>query len=98
MECDRLIHEREMYIRICTHMYACVCVCVADMRSLETKSYGLLEPGELYSSFESVDGVVREGEKREDALVMNAPLDVLVVPGVAFDRSGNRLGRGGGYG
>ena len=82
-----------VYMRVCV----CVCVCVADMRSLETKSYGLLEPGELYSSFESAEGVVPEGEKREDALLMNAPLDVLVVPGVAFDRSGNRLGRGGGY-
>lgn len=28
---------------------------------------------------------------------MDRPLDVLVMPGLAFDASGRRLGRGGGY-
>ena len=34
---------------------------------------------------------------REDVMEMDVPLDMLVLPGVAFDRSGRRLGRGGGY-
>lgn len=37
------------------------------------------------------------GAPREDVAEMDAPLDVVVMPGLAFDASGRRLGRGGGY-
>jgi 5-formyltetrahydrofolate cyclo-ligase len=49
--------------------------------------FGILEPG--------ASGA--DGSPREDALQAPGLLDVLVMPGLAFDRSGGRLGRGGGY-
>uniref|UniRef100_A0A7S3QMX2 5-formyltetrahydrofolate cyclo-ligase n=2 Tax=Dunaliella tertiolecta TaxID=3047 RepID=A0A7S3QMX2_DUNTE len=49
--------------------------------------FGILEPPSTYAS----------GEPRVDVLQDGAPLDVLLLPGLGFDTSGNRLGRGGGY-
>ncbi|KAK9804379.1 hypothetical protein WJX72_010099 [[Myrmecia] bisecta] len=49
--------------------------------------FDILEPEITYAT----------GEPREDVLDLAVPLDLLVMPGLAFDRSGNRLGRGGGY-
>ncbi|XP_004489972.1 5-formyltetrahydrofolate cyclo-ligase, mitochondrial isoform X3 [Cicer arietinum] len=38
-----------------------------------------------------------DGNAREDVMQANDPIDILLLPGLAFDRSGRRLGRGGGY-
>lgn len=55
-----------------------------DFHSLKTNRWGILEP--------------RLEENREDVLDDPAPkLDLLIVPGLAFDRQGRRLGRGKGY-
>ncbi|XP_027365986.1 5-formyltetrahydrofolate cyclo-ligase, mitochondrial isoform X2 [Abrus precatorius] len=37
------------------------------------------------------------GNAREDVMQANDPVDLFLLPGLAFDRSGRRLGRGGGY-
>lgn len=49
--------------------------------------FGIREPKQSY----------KNGTPRRDALTDPEGLDVLVMPGLAFDRSGGRLGRGGGY-
>eukprot|EP00270_Netrium_digitus_P015157 TRINITY_DN526_c0_g1_i2.p1 TRINITY_DN526_c0_g1~~TRINITY_DN526_c0_g1_i2.p1 ORF type:complete len:225 (-),score=51.91 TRINITY_DN526_c0_g1_i2:167-841(-) len=36
------------------------------------------------------------GNKREDAMDIHAPLDLLLVPGLAFDTTGGRMGKGSG--
>eukprot|EP00884_Botryococcus_braunii_P022636 jgi/Botrbrau1/9056/Bobra.0376s0030.1 len=49
--------------------------------------YGILEPSATYE----------DGKPRENVLDAGKPLDVMIIPGLAFDRQGHRLGRGGGY-
>ncbi|CAK0785970.1 hypothetical protein CVIRNUC_009183 [Coccomyxa viridis] len=49
--------------------------------------YYILEPSKQYA----------DGQPREDVLEMKEPLDLLIMPGLAFDRKGHRCGRGGGY-
>eukprot|EP00208_Stichococcus_sp_RCC1054_P006646 CAMPEP_0206137728 /NCGR_PEP_ID=MMETSP1473-20131121/2799_1 /ASSEMBLY_ACC=CAM_ASM_001109 /TAXON_ID=1461547 /ORGANISM="Stichococcus sp, Strain RCC1054" /LENGTH=221 /DNA_ID=CAMNT_0053530943 /DNA_START=120 /DNA_END=785 /DNA_ORIENTATION=- len=49
--------------------------------------FGIREPSLTYAN----------GQPREDVLEAAEPLEVLVMPGLAFDHTGSRLGRGGGY-
>nr|GLL34266.1 5-formyltetrahydrofolate cyclo-ligase, mitochondrial-like [Ipomoea trifida] len=38
-----------------------------------------------------------DGKEREDVMQASEPVDLFIVPGLAFDESGRRLGRSGGY-
>ncbi len=55
-----------------------------SLDELAPSSFGILEP-------------TLEWQARADRKVSPAELDLIVVPGVAFDRHGGRLGHGGGY-
>jgi 5-formyltetrahydrofolate cyclo-ligase len=58
---------------------------------LEPKCMGILEPKETLS-----DGTTPREDLEGDG-GGDAPLDLLLMPGLAFDAAGNRLGRGGGF-
>ncbi|KAI5683585.1 hypothetical protein M9H77_04813 [Catharanthus roseus] len=60
---------------------------ISRMDDLVANSMNILEPAPTDV----------EGNEREDVMLANDPVDILVLPGLAFDRSGRRLGRGGGY-
>ncbi|TYI62008.1 hypothetical protein E1A91_D10G214300v1 [Gossypium mustelinum] len=60
---------------------------ISRIDDLVANSMNILEPA-------SVDA---DGNAREDVLHANDPVDLFILPGLAFDRSGRRLGRGGGY-
>jgi 5-formyltetrahydrofolate cyclo-ligase len=59
---------------------------ITSMDDLQTGAYGIREP------------ILREdGEGGEGAVYAPEDIDVVVLPGVGFDRQGGRLGYGGGY-
>uniref|UniRef100_A0A1J3JU90 5-formyltetrahydrofolate cyclo-ligase n=2 Tax=Noccaea caerulescens TaxID=107243 RepID=A0A1J3JU90_NOCCA len=60
---------------------------ISHMDDLIANSMNILEPA-------SVDS---QGNEREDVMQADEPIDLLILPGLAFDRCGRRLGRGGGY-
>lgn len=60
---------------------------ISGMEDLIANSMDILEPA-------PVDG---KGNQREDVMQASEPVDLLLLPGLAFDRAGRRLGRGGGY-
>jgi 5,10-methenyltetrahydrofolate synthetase len=63
---------------------------VAGVDVHEAPPFGIREPTDAYPP-----GHPRAGAPRASAL--DAGLDVLLLPGAAFDAAGRRLGRGGGY-
>ncbi|XP_062029797.1 5-formyltetrahydrofolate cyclo-ligase, mitochondrial-like [Rosa rugosa] len=60
---------------------------ISSVDDLVANSMDILEPA-------AVDA---DGNEREDVLQASDPVDLFLLPGLAFDRSGRRLGRGGGY-
>lgn len=61
---------------------------ISSMEDLkEVPPFGIREP----------DQFCHDGTPREDANTMDDLLDMVIMPGLAFDRKGLRLGRGGGY-
>jgi 5-formyltetrahydrofolate cyclo-ligase len=59
---------------------------ISHMEDLVANSMNILEPA-------PVDA---QGNDREDVLQADEPIDLFILPGLAFDRCGRRLGRGGG--
>ncbi|EXB29776.1 5-formyltetrahydrofolate cyclo-ligase [Morus notabilis] len=60
---------------------------ISRIDDLVANSMDILEPA-------PVDA---DGNEREDVMQANEPVDLFLLPGLAFDRTGRRLGRGGGY-
>jgi len=60
---------------------------ITTMDDLVKNSMNILEPSPVDAS----------GNDREDVLSASSPVDLFLLPGQAFDRTGRRLGRGGGY-
>ncbi|KAK6241998.1 5-formyltetrahydrofolate cyclo-ligase - like 2 [Theobroma cacao] len=60
---------------------------ISGVNDLIEKSMNILEPALADS----------DGNKREDVMQASHPVDLFILPGLAFDKSGSRLGRSGGY-
>ncbi|KAK9669345.1 hypothetical protein RND81_13G124700 [Saponaria officinalis] len=60
---------------------------ITGMDDLIANSMDILEPAAIDS----------HGIEREDVMQASQPVDLMLLPGLAFDKSGRRLGRGGGY-
>ncbi|XP_078150103.1 5-formyltetrahydrofolate cycloligase [Carex rostrata] len=60
---------------------------ITTMDDLVPNSMNILEPS-------PVDD---KGNQREDLMSATNPVDLFLLPGLAFDKQGRRLGRGGGY-
>lgn len=60
---------------------------ISRIDDLVANSMNILEP----------TPVDADGNARQDVLQANDPVDIMLLPGLAFDKSGRRLGRGGGY-
>ncbi|WVQ94381.1 5-formyltetrahydrofolate cyclo-ligase [Kwoniella sp. CBS 9459] len=61
----------------------------ADLEKCPLDKWGILDPG-----LERRD---KEGVARQDSMEVDEPLDLILIPGVAFDEQCNRLGRGKAY-
>ncbi|KAH9621466.1 hypothetical protein KSS87_004261 [Heliosperma pusillum] len=60
---------------------------ITGIDDLIANSMDILEPAAIDS----------HGNQREDVMQTTQPVDLMILPGLAFDKSGRRLGRGGGY-
>ncbi|KAL7240919.1 hypothetical protein ACSBR2_006543 [Camellia fascicularis] len=60
---------------------------ISSLTDLITNSMNILEPSPVDC----------DGNQREDVMQASEPVDLFVLPGLAFDRLGRRLGRSGGY-
>ncbi|XWS34904.1 hypothetical protein CRYUN_Cryun21dG0077300 [Craigia yunnanensis] len=60
---------------------------ISSVNDLIEKSMNILEPALVDS----------DGNEREDVMQASDPVDMFILPGLAFDKSGSRLGRSGGY-
>ncbi|KAL3513246.1 hypothetical protein ACH5RR_025963 [Cinchona calisaya] len=60
---------------------------ISSMNDLIANAMNILEPAPTDV----------EGNEHQDVMLADHPVDLLLLPGLAFDKSGRRLGRGGGY-
>ncbi|KAL7261010.1 hypothetical protein ACSBR1_006636 [Camellia fascicularis] len=60
---------------------------ISSLTDLITNSMNILEPSPVDC----------DGNQRKDVMQASEPVDLFVLPGLAFDRLGRRLGRSGGY-
>ncbi|XP_072989163.1 5-formyltetrahydrofolate cyclo-ligase, mitochondrial [Typha latifolia] len=60
---------------------------ISSTGDLIANSMNILEPSPIDAN----------GNPREDVMLATHPVDIFLLPGVAFDKHGHRLGRGGGY-
>ncbi|OAY64074.1 5-formyltetrahydrofolate cyclo-ligase, mitochondrial [Ananas comosus] len=60
---------------------------ISSLEDLVANSMNILEPSPVDAN----------GNQHEDVMLAANPVDLFLLPGLAFDRHGRRLGRGGGY-